>query len=77
MEVGTIGGFPYVTPDCLGCGTPLKFANAWMTDGCPCNSPLGVNSMNETRWRLLMDLQQWQSRQLEKLSTMDLVDSHG
>jgi hypothetical protein len=29
---------------CKGCGEPLKADNAWMTDGCPCNSPLGINS---------------------------------
>ena len=63
-----IGGFPDVSPDCKGCGQPLMIANAWMTDGCPCNSPLGVNNMNEIRWRLLMELQQMQSRELERLS---------
>lgn len=59
-----IGGFPIVDPKCQGCGKSLLLANAWMTDGCPCNSPLGVNSMNETRWRLLMELQQIQRRRL-------------
>lgn len=58
-----IGGFPYADPNCKGCGKPLAVDNAWMTDGCPCNSELGINSMNETRWRLLMQLQQQQSRQ--------------
>jgi hypothetical protein len=29
---------------CNGCGSPLRPENAWMTDGCPCNSPAGVNS---------------------------------
>lgn len=62
-----IGGFPYADPNCKGCGRTLKLENAWMTDGCPCNSPLGINSMNETRWRLLMELQQEQARQLETL----------
>lgn len=66
-DVDTIGGFPHALPDCGGCGKPLEIDNAWMTDGCPCNSPLGVNSMNETRWRLLMRLQQQQSRRLEEL----------
>lgn len=28
---------------CKGCGKPLLPGNAWMTDGCPCNSPLGCN----------------------------------
>jgi hypothetical protein len=53
-----IGGFPYADPNCKGCGKPLVLENSWMTDGCPCNSALGTNSMNETRWRLLMQLQQ-------------------
>lgn len=63
-----IGGFPCAEPNCAGCTQPLKIENAWMTDGCPCNSPLGVNSMNETRWRLLMQLQQVQARELERLT---------
>jgi len=62
-----IGGFPVTDPNCKGCGVPLQFGNAWMTDGCPCNAPLGINSMNETRWRLLMQLQQEQSREMERL----------
>lgn len=64
----TISGFPVIGDNCAGCGKPLEVENAWMTDGCPCNSPLGVNSMNETRWRLLMDLQQRQSRENESLA---------
>lgn len=67
MKCDVIGGFDVVDPNCLGCGKPLTIENAWMTDGCPCNTPLGVNSMNETRWRLLMELQQQQSRELEKI----------
>lgn len=63
-----IGGFPVVSDRCLGCGRPLSIENAWMTDGCPCNTRLGVNSMNETRWRLLMKLQQRQSLENEKLA---------
>jgi DNA-directed RNA polymerase subunit RPC12/RpoP len=59
-----IGGFQVASYDCLGCGEPLQMANAWMADGCPCNSKLGVNSMNEHRWRLLMALQQHQSAEL-------------
>ena len=64
-----IGGFPAHanSPNCAGCGKQLVIENAWMTDGCPCNTPLGVNSMNETRWRLLMQLQQAQARELESL----------
>jgi hypothetical protein len=64
-EADVISGFPYAEPNCQGCGNPLTVENAWMTDGCPCNTPLGINSMNETRWRLLMQLQQEQSRKLE------------
>lgn len=64
-KVDVIGGFQAASSECAGCGKPLLMENAWMTDGCPCNSPLGVNSMNETRWRLLMQLQQEQSRRLE------------
>ncbi len=60
-----IGGFPHVEPNCKGCGKPLTVKNAWMTDGCPCNSVLGINSMNETRWRLLMQLQQQQVSELQ------------
>jgi hypothetical protein len=67
-EADIIGGFPVAEPNCKGCGKPLLLENAWMTDGCPCNSTLGINSMNETRWRLLMELQQRQSQQLEELN---------
>lgn len=68
-EADTIDGFPERDPNCRGCGRPLELKNAWMTDGCPCNSLLGVNSMNETRWRLLMDLQQRQFRESFRLQT--------
>lgn len=64
IEVDVIGGFDHRDPECKGCGKPLTVENAWVTDGCPCNSPLGINSMNETRWRLLMQLQQEQSQSL-------------
>ena len=64
-----IGGFPVVQQNCLGCDKPLTVENAWMTDGCPCNSELGVNSLNETRWRLLMQLQQQQSKELTAAKT--------
>jgi hypothetical protein len=66
-----IGGFPIVNANCAGCGKPLLVENAWMTDGCPCNTPLGVNSMNETRWRLLMQLQQQQARKIESLAKLN------
>ena len=64
MDTDIIGGFSYATPCCDACGNKLLVVNAWMTDGCPCIGPLGCNSMNETRWRLLMELQQRQSMQL-------------
>lgn len=70
-DVDTIGGFPIARPYCLGCGEPLLVENAWMTDGCQCNSKLGVNNQNETRWRLLMTLQQRQSRENESLRKGD------
>ena len=28
---------------CQGCRTPLDFSNRRIADGCPCNSPRGVN----------------------------------
>lgn len=65
MAADIIGGFPIVDPNCKGCGKPLLREHAWMTDGCPCNATLGVNNQNETRWRLLMELQQKQSRDIE------------
>ena len=37
---------PEVTPAhpvCRGCNQPLKAENAWMSDGCPCNSERGIN----------------------------------
>jgi len=71
IEADVIGGFIDRIPNCRGCGKPLTIENAWMTDGCPCNSPLGVNNANETRWRLLMQLQQQQSHELEKARTLN------
>jgi len=62
-----IGKFPYANPNCQGCGERLTVENAWMQDGCPCNTTLGVNSMNETRWVLLMHLQQKQQRELASI----------
>ena len=70
MSADIIGGFPETDPNCKGCGKPLTIENAWMTDGCPCNTALGVNSMNETRWRLLMNLQQQQSRDLASVTNV-------
>lgn len=69
MDLDIIGGFPFADNHCRGCGQPLELENAWMTDGCPCNSHVGVNSMNETRWRLLMNLQQQQSRIIADVRT--------
>jgi len=71
MDADYIGNFPKVDPNCAGCGKPLVIENAWMTDGCPCNTPLGVNNMNETRWRLLMQLQQRQSFEIERLRKIE------
>jgi hypothetical protein len=30
-------------PTCRACGDWLRHKNAWMEDGCPCNSRRGVN----------------------------------
>ena len=73
-DIDCIGGFPYAEPNCKGCDKPLTVENAWMTDGCPCNSGLGINSMNETRWRLLMELQQRQSRRIGELESKGAPD---
>jgi hypothetical protein len=78
-EADIIGGFPVAQPNCLGCGKTLLLENAWMTDGCPCNHVLGVNNQNETRWRLLMTLQQRQAHALttanERLERIALLSS--
>lgn len=55
-----------VEAPCNGCGKPLLLENAWMYDGCPCNTPDGVNDSNLYRWRLLWELQQADSRRAEK-----------
>lgn len=73
MKSDIIGGFPIIEPNCMGCGKPLLVENAWMTDGCPCNSVLGVNNRNETRWRLLMELQQSQANSMAELLREGLV----
>jgi hypothetical protein len=60
------GSVYYATPEpCRGCGKPLAVDNAWMEDGCPCNTAAGVNNQNAYRWHLLQQLQQRQSRELE------------
>lgn len=53
-----------VEQPCRGCGKALVVENAWMEDGCPCNTPAGVNNLNLYRWKLLHDLQQQHSYQL-------------
>ncbi len=42
------------TDRCCGCCNVLKQENAWMEDGCPCNSPRGCNEGNRliAEWRL-------------------------
>jgi hypothetical protein len=65
IEADIIGGFPISSPYCAGCGNKLNRENAWMVDGCPCNSELGVNNLNQTRWLFLMQLQQLQVVELE------------
>ena len=52
--------------ECNGCGKPLEVANAWMEDGCPCNTRAGVNDDNLHRWRLLHQLQQQQSTESQR-----------
>lgn len=66
-------GFPFNDPLCGGCGKELLVENAWMTDGCPCNSPFGVNNQNAERWRLLMQLQQQQSAAADRLVQKNVV----
>jgi hypothetical protein len=35
---------PIVIPErCSACGEPILMANLHVDDGCPCNSPRGVN----------------------------------
>lgn len=57
---------PVYSNKCNGCGKPFVIENAWMEDGCPCNSAQGINDNNMRRWKLLHDLQQQDSRALEK-----------
>jgi len=67
-DLGNLTGSIFYAPEqpCRGCGKPLELANAWMEDGCPCNSLAGVNNLNAFRWYLLQQLQQQQSRELEE-----------
>ncbi len=55
---------------CNGCGQPMNVENAWMYDGCPCNSGNGCNDNNPQRWKLLWQLQQQQSREREDLAML-------
>jgi len=34
---------PKIPDVCAACGKPLLLENLFVEDGCPCNSPLGVN----------------------------------
>lgn len=34
---------PHIPIACNGCGQQLLLANLYCDDGCPCNSPRGVN----------------------------------
>lgn len=52
---------------CFGCGATLIMKNAWMEDGCPCNSKTGCNNENLCRWTLLHRLQQRGSAEIAKL----------
>ena len=48
---------------CQGCNTPLDPVNAWMADGCPCNSPAGVNAGVLEDWRWFITQQNEQIKQ--------------
>lgn len=54
---------------CKGCGKELLAENCWMQDGCPCNTPRGVNDGNQqiSDWR--QEREQKASYEIEKLST--------
>lgn len=34
---------PNIPKKCNGCGRPLLLENLYCDDGCPCNTPRGVN----------------------------------
>jgi len=34
---------PHIPERCKGCGAPLLLENLFVDDGCPCNTPRGVN----------------------------------
>jgi hypothetical protein len=36
-------GNPNIPAKCNGCGAPLLLENLFCDDGCPCNTPRGVN----------------------------------
>lgn len=69
QAVGIIGTTLKASPKCLGCGEILLLCNAWMVDGCKCNSPLGVNDANRTRWELLLLAHRDRGYVIEKLET--------
>jgi hypothetical protein len=54
---------------CAGCGQPLVAENAWMEDGCPCNSPAGCNDGNQqiSEWR--REAQQKAAHELARLKS--------
>ena len=52
-----------MTIKCQGCNTPLDPVNAWMADGCPCNSPAGVNAGVLEDWRWFITQQNEQIKQ--------------
>ena len=74
-------------PLCNGCGKKLLPENAWMEDGCPCNSPKGVNDTQPAEdpeeWVEITDpehvlragVDQYYSNALREWSA--IADSHG
>ena len=38
-----LGVNPNIPGCCLGCGAPLLLEHLFVDDGCPCNTPRGVN----------------------------------
>jgi len=34
---------PNIPEKCKGCGAPLLLENLFTDDGCPCNTPRGIN----------------------------------
>jgi len=69
-EIAKSSAFYASAEPCRGCGAPLLLENAWMFDGCPCNTPAGVNDGNLYRWRLLGELQQKGEHQRSKAEAL-------